>query len=140
MFFKTVHLRTNVKASLRNVAVFISTEQNRSYVIRRNNIKQRALCVYYFLIKRKKLSAQPNTKMKYFYVPPRYRSTNLPDQTSRKLKLLDFHKKRRPSSVNLISSRAILPLFFFLFLFLFVPLLSCPGATNSSKRGETRKG
>ena len=37
---------TNVKPSLWNVAVFISTKQNGSYVIRQNNIKQETLCVY----------------------------------------------------------------------------------------------
>ena len=41
----------------------ISTEQNESYVIRKNNIKQRTLCVYYFLIKRKKPFGQPNRKI-----------------------------------------------------------------------------
>ena len=56
-----VHLHTNVKPSLWNVAVFISTEQNGSYVIRQNNIKQRRLCIYYFLIKRKIFFGQPNT-------------------------------------------------------------------------------
>ena len=39
----------------------MSTEQNWSYVIRQNNIKQKALYVYYFLIKRKKLFGQSNT-------------------------------------------------------------------------------
>ena len=43
----------------------ISTEQNESYVIRKNNIKQSTLCVYYFLIKRKKPFGQPNN---YIYV------------------------------------------------------------------------
>ena len=55
-----LHLHTNVKPSLWNIAVFISTKQNGSYVIRQNNIKQKTLCVYYFLIKRKKLFGQPN--------------------------------------------------------------------------------
>ena len=41
VLFTTVLLRTNVKPSLWNVAVFISTEQNGSYVIRKNNIKQK---------------------------------------------------------------------------------------------------
>ena len=57
-------LRTNVKSSLRNIAVFISTEQNESYVIRRNNIKRKTLSVYYSLIKRKKLFGQPNTTIR----------------------------------------------------------------------------
>ena len=61
VFFTTVHLRTNVKPSLWNVTVFISREQNGSCVIRQNNIKQKMLRVYYFHIKRKKLSGQPNT-------------------------------------------------------------------------------
>ena len=61
VFFTTIHLHTNVTPSVWNVAVFISTEQNGSYVIRQNNIKQKTLCVYYFLIKRKKLFGQPNT-------------------------------------------------------------------------------
>ena len=60
VLFTTVHRRTNVKLSQWNVTVFISTEQNRSYVIRRNNIKRKTLCVYYFLIKQKKLFGQPN--------------------------------------------------------------------------------
>ena len=60
VFFTTVQLRTNVKPSLWNVTVFISTEQNGSYVIRRNNIKRKTLCVY-FLLKRKILFGQPNT-------------------------------------------------------------------------------
>ena len=59
-FFTTVHLHTNVKPSLWNVAVFISTEQNESYVIRQNNINQKTSCVYYFLVKRKKLFGQPD--------------------------------------------------------------------------------
>ena len=41
--------------------MFISTEQDGSYVIRQNNIKQKTLRVYYFLIKRKKLFGQSNT-------------------------------------------------------------------------------
>ena len=41
VFFTTLHLRRNAKPSLRNVALFISTEQNGSYVIRQNNIKQK---------------------------------------------------------------------------------------------------
>ena len=40
MFSTTMHLYTNAKPSLWNVAVFISTGQN-AYVIRQNNIKQR---------------------------------------------------------------------------------------------------
>ena len=44
--------------------VFISTEQNGSYVIRQNNIKEKTLCVYYFFIKRKKLFGQPNIMCK----------------------------------------------------------------------------
>ena len=60
VFFTTVYLHTNVKPSLWNLTVFISTEQNRSYVIRQNNINQKTLCLYYFLIKRKKLFGQPN--------------------------------------------------------------------------------
>ena len=35
--------------------------QKISYVIRQNNIKQKTLCVYYFVVKRKKLFGQPNT-------------------------------------------------------------------------------
>ena len=60
VFFTTVHLRRNAKSSLWNIAVFIPTEQNGSYVIRGNNIKQGTLCVYYLLIKQKKLFGQPN--------------------------------------------------------------------------------
>ena len=72
VFFTTVHLHTNVKPSVWNVAVFISTERNGSYVIRQNNIKQKT-CVYYFLIQRKKLFGQPNRRYdktavcKYFF-------------------------------------------------------------------------
>ena len=51
----------NVKPSLWNVAVFTSTEQNGSYVIQQNNIKQKTLWIYYFVVKRKKLFGQPNT-------------------------------------------------------------------------------
>ena len=40
MFSTTMHLYTNAKPNLWNVAVFISTGQN-AYVIRQNNIKQR---------------------------------------------------------------------------------------------------
>ena len=61
LLFTTVYLHTNVKPNMSNVAVFTSTEQNGSYVIRQNNIKQETLYVYYFLIKRKKLFGQPNT-------------------------------------------------------------------------------
>ena len=57
------HLYTNEKSSLWNIAVFISSEQNGSYVIRQNNIKQKTLRVYYFLIKRKKLSGQPSIQI-----------------------------------------------------------------------------
>ena len=53
-----MHLHTNVKPSLWNVAVFISTEQNGSYVIRQNNIKQKT-CIY-SLIKWQKLFGQTN--------------------------------------------------------------------------------
>ena len=41
VFFTTMQLHTNVKPSLWNVALFISTEQNGLYVIRENNIKQK---------------------------------------------------------------------------------------------------
>ena len=68
--FTTVHLYRNVKPNLWNVAVFISTEQNGSYVIRQNNIKQKTLCVCYFLIKRKKLFGQPNNII-YLYLSSR---------------------------------------------------------------------
>ena len=40
-FFTTMHLHANVKPSPWNVSVYISTEQNGSYVIRQNNIKQK---------------------------------------------------------------------------------------------------
>ena len=36
VFFTTMHLHTDVKPSLWNVAVFVSTERNGSYVIRQN--------------------------------------------------------------------------------------------------------
>ena len=39
VFFATAHIYKNVKPSVWKVAVFISTEQNGSYVIRQNNIK-----------------------------------------------------------------------------------------------------
>ena len=32
------------------------------WIFRQNNIKQKRLCVYYLLIKRKKLFGQPNVK------------------------------------------------------------------------------
>ena len=69
VFFTTVHLHKNVKTSLWNVAVFIATKQNGSYVIRRNNIKQKTLCVYYFLIKRKKLFGQTNVCRNQLFWP-----------------------------------------------------------------------
>ena len=61
VFLTTMQLHTNVKLSLWNVAVFISTERDGSYDIRQNNTKQKMLRVYYFLIKRKKPVGQPNT-------------------------------------------------------------------------------
>ena len=59
VFLTTMHLYTNAKPSLRIVVVSILTEQNGSYTIRQNNIKQKMLCVSYFLIKAKKLFGQP---------------------------------------------------------------------------------
>ena len=80
-----MYLHTNVKPNLQNVAVFISTEQNGSYVIRQNNIKQRTLCVYYFLIKRKKLFGQPNIRTSISDKPVHSASNYRSKRTSRNL-------------------------------------------------------
>ena len=53
VFCTTMHLYTHVKPSLWNVAVFISTEENGSYVIRQNDIKQRNVVRLLFPHKRK---------------------------------------------------------------------------------------
>ena len=41
---------------------------NRTKWIVRNSTKQKTLCVYYFLIKRKKLFGQPNTIDKIYFL------------------------------------------------------------------------
>lgn len=55
MPFSTMHLCTNMKPELSNVMVFILIEQNGSDMIQLNNIKQKMLCKYCFLVKPKKL-------------------------------------------------------------------------------------
>ena len=70
MFFFRKHVfynaaSRNAKPSPCNVAAFISTERNESYVIRQSNIKQKTLCVYYFLVKREKLLRQPTSPFRF---------------------------------------------------------------------------
>lgn len=59
-YFATTRLYTNVELDPSDVVVFNLIERNGSGTIRQNNMKEKTLRVYCFLIKRKKLSAQPN--------------------------------------------------------------------------------